>query len=310
MFGRKTNIVIRNIENNKGKIAYTSESVARDECRKEIEAFEHWARRLIHQKLTEKFGGEYFNIKNTVGEPLFNKNFIDRIMMRTKEDPSRYPRLIDATQIDDIIFIICRKDLYNDLFKDALDFAYPDGASEVRTFIERIKNIRNKLYHANSISTHEAEQALCYTHDFIEGLKGYYRKVGKEKEFNVPTIIKFSDSKGNVFYREDSSYTWEKYLQKEIILYSGEIYKVSVDVDPTFGIKEYSLKWMVEQSLTPIIQVSSRELELKITNKMVGGMLTFRCSIISNKEWHQHNTIDDMLSFTIMKILPPVSENY
>ena len=59
---------------------------------------------------------------------------------------------------------------------------------EAKTFLTRIIPIRNKLSHSNPISIREAERAICYSNDFVEGVKEYMKQEGKQNEYNVPKI--------------------------------------------------------------------------------------------------------------------------
>jgi hypothetical protein len=65
----------------------------------------------------------------------------------------------------------------------------------------RLLDPRNRLYHSNPISLHEAEQVVCYSNDIIESLKQHYGAIGMQSEYNVPTNLKFSDSFGNLCFR-------------------------------------------------------------------------------------------------------------
>ena len=141
---------------------------------------------------------------------------------------------MDTLFIDDIIYILCHSTLYKSLFKEALDEIYPDGCSEVRTILSRLVPIRNSLSHSNPISIHQVERVLCYTHDFIEGLKIYYTKKGKEKMWNVPSIIKVKDSLGNVFENlNNDKHTIVLEVNQQ--LYCGDSYSVEVEIDPSFS---------------------------------------------------------------------------
>ena len=107
--------------------------------------------------------------------------------------------LRQASQGCKIIYLLCTDKFYQLMFKDILIHSYPQGNNEAREFLGRLIPIRNKLSHSNPITIREAEKAICYSNDFIDGVKEYYKKEGKDRMYNVPTIIRIIDSLGNEF---------------------------------------------------------------------------------------------------------------
>lgn len=295
-------------------LSYRTNLELRELCRREIEALEHWSRRLIHELLSATYTSDYFHFQKDDGEPLFKRSLIERIEGMRDSAPERFPRLIDATLLDDIISIICREDLYREHFKAPFQQVYPNGAAEIRTFLERIAQIRNKLSHANDISIREAEQIICYCHDFIEGLKIYYKTIGKEREYNVPLFTKVIDSKGTVILREDYSERWEVFDHLCGSLRSGELYRVELEIDPNFKQSEYVIKWIGKCGSTGehFWQVVDNELsfEFQVSNNMVGRMISISCRLVSKKSWHKFGSDDDYFSMSIYKVLPPIEDNY
>lgn len=178
--------------------AYTEEEL-RSFCRRSIESLEMWARRLIHEKFTEKYGTEYVSHKTSEENYLIKKEVRDHIQRMLEKEPDRFHRAVDTLFFEHIIYFLCNPSFYGDLFEEALKFAYPNGCDEARVFLERITPIRNALSHSNLISVRQAEQAICYSHDFVDGLKKYYIERGQEQVWNVPRIIRLTDSLGNVF---------------------------------------------------------------------------------------------------------------
>lgn len=295
-------------------LTYRTNLELRELCRREVEALEHWSRRLIHEILSAAYSSDYFHFQKEDGEPLFKKSLVERIEEMKESAPERYPRLIDATSLDDIISIICREDLYREHFKTALQQFYPNGSYEVRTFLERVAQIRNKLSHANDISIREAEQTICYCHDFIEGLKIYYKTIGKEREYNVPLFTKVIDSKGSVIFREDNASRWEVYDHFCESLHSGEIYRLELEIDPNFEQSKYCVQWFGKCGFNGeyFRQVVDNELtfEFQVNNNMVGRTIEINCRLTSNKSWHKYGSFDDYFSMSIYKILPPIEDNY
>ncbi|MBQ4644767.1 MAG: hypothetical protein IJB72_03335 [Clostridia bacterium] len=303
-------------------LSYVAEDDLRAICRKEIETLEHWTRRLIHETLTAQYGDGYFSYKKN-DEPLIKGEISSRISKMREDNPGRFPRPIDAFFLGDIIYVLCKKSLYDAHFKDALCEAYPHSNDEARFFLERIEAIRNKLSHANSISVREAEQVICYCHDVIESLKSYYRQTGKEKEYNVPMFIRANDSLGNVFLPKKEGYPLERYMdfsktvtagEYGIKLRAGETYGISIVVDPAFDTSSYSLEWSVlsgmlgenyKRKWKDVTQIS-----FPVENKTVGSYFEITCRLTTTKDWHKHNWYDDCFELKVYTVLPPIEDNY
>lgn len=100
----------------------------------------------------------------------------------------------------------------------------------------RLLDPRNRFYHSNPISLHQAEQVVCYSTDIIEFLKQHYGAIGMQSEYNVPTILKFSDSFGNVYFR-NQMIDWAGGVlmdlsdQPKNVLWPGDILTLEVEVD-------------------------------------------------------------------------------
>lgn len=303
-------------------LSYRTEDDLRSVCRKEIETLEHWTRRLIHETLSAQYGEDYFSYKNN-DEPLIKGEIVSRVNKMREDNPGRFPRSIDAFFLGDIIYVLCKKPLYDSFFKAALSEAYPHGNEEARYFLEKIEAIRNKLSHANSISVREAEQAICYCHDVIESLKAYYRQTGKEKEYNVPMFIRATDSLGNVFLPKKEGYPLELYVDLSrpitageygVKLRAGETYGLSVVVDPAFDPSSYSLEWTVLSDFTGRNYKKSwknvTQIDFPVVNKTVGSYFEIKCRLTTNKDWHKHNWYDDCFEVNVYTVLPPIDDNY
>lgn len=303
-------------------LAYRTEDELRSVCRKEIETLEHWTRRLIHETLTTHYGDDYFAYKKN-DEPLIKGEITSRVNKMREDNPGRFPRPIDAFFLGDIIYVLCKKPLYDTHFKDALCEAYPHGNEEVRFFLERVEAIRNKLSHANPISVREAEQVICYCHDVIDSLKSHYRRTGKEKEYNVPMFIRATDSLGNVFLPKKEGYPLELYVDTSkpitageygVKLRAGETYGISIVVDPAFEPSSYSLEWTVISGL--VGKNYSRkwenvtQIDFPVTNKTVGSYFEIRCRLTTHKDWHKHNWYDDCFELNVYTVLPPIEDTY
>jgi len=168
-------------------------------CRRELEALEHWLRRLVHETLAAAHSVEYLDAVDRGGRRLIKREVRDEIAKRLEKEPARYQRPVDAALLGDLVTIICNFENWRDYFGAALEEAFPLGNEDARIFLRRLVDIRNKLSHANPISVHEAARVICYTLDVIDSMKAYYMKRNLEKEYNVPTIIRITDSLGNEF---------------------------------------------------------------------------------------------------------------
>lgn len=129
--------------------------------------------------------------------------------------------------------------LYKDVFKVVLDNIYPDGCDEARTYLKRLIPIRNKLSHSNPISIREAERAICYCNDFVDGIKLYFEKKGMGNMFNVPHAIRLNGSLGNEYLLKNDNLPEIVSIKNT----NGEIKKFDVNdndslwvtMDPSFG---------------------------------------------------------------------------
>ena len=144
-----------------------SENELRSICKINLEAFEKWARTIIHNELVTELGENYFDIELSSGVPVVKKEIRLKTEKMMQKQPQRFHRKIDTLFLDEIIYLLCRHDLYKRFFKKFLDFIYPDGNAEARTYLNRLVPIRNCLSHSNPISVRDAERCICYTNDFI-----------------------------------------------------------------------------------------------------------------------------------------------
>ena len=270
-----------------------------------IENFELWARRFIDIKLIEKYGKKWNGYVED-GKPLINKKLNARIKEMLQREPLRFSRAIDTLFIEDIISLLCRNDLYNDNFKDALKNAYPQGNEEAREFLMRLVPIRNKLNHAWHISVRESEKAICYANDFIDCLKEYYVKEGCEKVYNVPLIVRIADSCGNEFMDSQISRnsTGRGHCSPNGslgVITAGESFSIEANVDPSFEKSTYSISWLYNNQW-----IDGNKLTIILSENDIRMDFTLYCRVISNQHtWHRCGDVDDCVSITY-KVVPPV----
>ncbi len=277
----------------------------RNLCKEKLESLENWLRRLIDEIPTAEYG-DYFSYSDSAGN-LINNDILNSLKNRMGKNPSRYQRKIDAVLLDDTISIICNRKLYA-LFKPALEGAFPYGADEARTFLNRLIDPRNQLAHANSISQRQAEQVICYSNDVIESMKTYYAKMGMQQDYNVPLILKVTDSFGNTFFRDQLSNGDEAELAKvlshksQFFLRPGDLLTVEVEVDPAFNPNSYKINWHVNGIIEDDFDRSKAV--VKITNQHVAQSCCVYCCVTSNKEWHRMSQGCDDILLLYYRVLP------
>lgn len=57
--------------------------------------------------------------------------------------------------MEDLEYFICRDDLYTSYFKEIFEPFY-SGREEIRSVLQRLTTVRNRIAHVNAISVHEA----------------------------------------------------------------------------------------------------------------------------------------------------------
>lgn len=282
-----------------------SQEELRIKAKKAIENFELWARRFIDTKLVEKYGTEWYNYTEN-GQPLVKSELKRKMQQMLQQESSHYPRAVDVLLLDDVIYLLCREDLYNNCFSCALQSAYPQGRDVAREFLSRLVPIRNKLNHANPISVREAEKAICYTNDFVDCLKDYYRKEGMEKMFNVPMIIKVSDSLGNQFWdsqisRNETGRGYCSPREPLNIITTGEPFSIEAEIDPSFAESTYSVAWLFKNKWH-----DGKKLTVMLDESDVRMDFTLYCRVISNQHsWHRCGDVDDSIAI-VYKVVPPM----
>lgn len=282
---------------------YTQETL-RGYCRTCIESLEIWARRLVHEKMVEAYGENYIDKKFKDGNYLVKKEIRNHVHEKLDQEPERFKRPVDTLFIDQIIYFLCNQTWYNEFFKPALDYAYPQGCDEVREFLNRLVPIRNPLSHSNPISIRQVEQAICYSHDFIDGLKQYYKARGEEQVWNVPQIIKVKDSLGNVF---------DNIVEKSMLgvtftisthLSCGDTYSVEVEIDSSFDKNDYTIQWSMNHHNTNDFK-NFTKFTVKFTPADVSIGTFIWCTVIQNKSWHKYQRHDSKIGIRLT-ILPPI----
>lgn len=281
---------------------YTEEEL-RSYCRTSLESLEMWARRLIHEKMVEKYKDSYVDAKNENGDYIIKSEVRKYIQSKLKKEPERFQRPVDTLSFGHIIDLLCEQDLYQKLFKNAMDYSYPDGNTELKTFLSRLASIRNALSHSNPISIRQAEQAVCYSHDFVDGLKKYYKDRGLEKVWNVPRIVRVVDSLGNTFDNPTDFHGSNSIFTISSPLHCGDTYSVNIEVDTSFAKDDYDIVWDARDCNAQKYR-NEEKFTMTFTTKHISETYSIRCKIISKQEWHKYyGSYDCEVSFHLT-VLP------
>jgi hypothetical protein len=212
-----------------------------DACRRYVESAEAWLRKLADRVLSAKFGRDYI----TAGP--WKKEIRERVALRIQQGGVSFQRQIDATAFEQLTDIVCRPDCWDD-FRPGLKLAYPDGPDEARTFIDRIRSIRNDVSHGRQCSTRQLEQAICYGNDIADSIKEYFRGENLSREFNVPTFVQARDNLGNSEVLTPGDYFRGVSLSGagRRDLFPGDVILVEVEVGPSFDEDDYEVQWWLK----------------------------------------------------------------
>lgn len=265
-------------------------------CRTHIEALEKWMRLMLHLALTEKYGNDYLHVKNADGNYKFKTKLVENADKMKAAEPGRFPTLLDTLFLDDLIYMVCHNDIYSTLSGALRDF-YPEGMQETRTFLNRIVPVRNKLSHTNPFSERDAQRAVCYSNDFIDAAKEYFKQKKMTDSFNVPTIIRISDSFGNEMLPPNAkSFVYElkdPETSQPLTLHHGDKFSVTLEIDPSFNPNDYDLRWDKTEGLE--IYDNGKKVTISIGNNLIGEKKLIGCYVISHNDWHRSTGYDQFL---------------
>ncbi len=271
-------------------------------ARRYLDGAEAWLRKIIHSQLSLKYGQNYLN--SSIG---ISKKIIDHINQKKKEKPGKIIRDIDGTTFDQAIDISTHPKFFDEHFKEPFIKAYPLGKEEARHFLICLKNIRNDVSHGQGCSARQLEQAICYTNDLADSIKSYFKGCSMEKEYNVPTVVRYIDNLGNESHLDEvpdvigqRNIDWRNKGKGD--LYPGDHLVAEVEIDASFDPSEYKVYWFVFGS-------PKREegcvAKVPIQNCHVNPQMELIFQVCSNRDWHKgHNGIDDEFR-VLFKVLPP-----
>lgn len=95
-------------------------------CKVSIENLEKWARLIIDKEMKAQYGDNYFYVREN-DIPIIKKEIIEKAQNMINKNSNRFPRIIDALFLDEIIYFLCKESLYRKCFKKCLDIIYPRG---------------------------------------------------------------------------------------------------------------------------------------------------------------------------------------
>lgn len=263
-----------------------TEEALRTTCRQRIESCELWLRRLIHEKLSERFGPNYSEAEWNGGQKLLSTPIRRRIAERGGDAP----RPMDALYLTDLCSLVCRQDLYNTLFRSVFDSSM-SSSDQLRWLLERLAGIRNALSHARVISVREAEQAICYAGDVVDPIKNSYREAAMSEAFPAPSFTRFADSQGNTHH---PSRPQENLPFLATPLYEGERLRMEVEVDASFPPDSYDVEWHVLSN--PSQRYSGKAIEIELGPGHVRKHLVVVCQVASRARWHRYHGHDAQLN--------------
>ncbi|WP_063563827.1 hypothetical protein [Paenibacillus sp. O199] len=82
MFRKMTNVEIRELS------------------RTTVESLEMWIRRLIDSQMRSEYGESYIYFQKSSGDYIVKKTVREKVRMRREMEPDRFPRDIDALDLD------------------------------------------------------------------------------------------------------------------------------------------------------------------------------------------------------------------
>jgi hypothetical protein len=274
------------------------ESERREIARRYIDSLESWLRRIIEHRLIASHGDLYWKC-NSNGNPVVPPKILAKITQRASTEPKRYPRWIDAAQLDEAVRIIFHN--YESEFEAVFSSRMPKIV--VRRFLDAVTSHRNPLMHAGTCSVRMLEQVACYSNDIIDVCKEYFAMENAERKFNSPTFTRFCDSKGNVFevkFKEGNQNIFDARGGAAGELHVGDSLTFEVQVDESYPVEDYEVHWYAfwggQKGQGAIFSID-------VTLKNVGEQEEIRATLVSKKAWHRLGRHDDMIS-VLYRVLP------
>ncbi|QIH72048.1 hypothetical protein GYM46_03130 [Brevundimonas mediterranea] len=267
-------------------------------ARRHTDSAEAWLRLLVHRKLSP-------TRQNYITEGTWKQALRDHVAARYLANLGQFSREIDATTFDQLIDMVCHPNHWS-AWSEALDEAYPNGPKEARVFLERLQVIRNAVAHGRMASERDLERAVCYANDLADSIKSYFGRLGLEREFNVPTVVRAYDNLGNdIHVVADPNYSYRPIdfsSPPARSLSPGDTLIAEVEVDPTYAAGTYDVVWRVKTHDIGLQQGSKAI--LAITERHIGARLEIQFKVVSHLDWHKGSDADDVIDL-YYRVRPP-----
>ena len=279
-----------------------TEMERREVCMAAIHSLEVWLRRVIDHVLRAKYGSDYLDaIDPKSGLRVFKKKRVAKLKERAAKEPDRFNRPIDAAMLEDEIDIVCNQDHFNSAFRPFFDHLFPIGRAHLRDTLKRLVAPRNALYHANPVSVRQAEQIICYSHDVIDSIKHQFQAINMNRHFNVPTILRITDSHGGN-YEIGGTVTVDCRDQGCPDLMVGETLSIDAEIDPSFPADDYTVEWTYREANLKIHKGEGNRFSVELDNRHVHDNFKVFCTVTSTKSWHRHGHYDHsvILSYRVL----------
>jgi len=130
-----------------------------------------------------------------------------------------------------------------------------------------------------------------------------------QSEYNVPTILKFSDSFGNVYFR-NQMIDWAGGVMMDLskqptsVLWPGDVLTLEIEVDPAFDPTDYTISWTCSKGFVEPIPNGPKAI-IRIATKHVAETWIITCRVVSNNEWHRMLSGEDDVLMVFYKVRPP-----
>jgi hypothetical protein len=138
----------------------------------------------------------------------------------------------------------------------------------------------------------------------VDSIKAYYAEINRYMDFNVPTIIAYSDSLGTREYFDSSNTSKKIRYNQHKRFRVGERIRMSIEIDASYDPSSYSVRWIWFYKDWPIISTTT-ELEIEFTEEWIGELVPIKVQVISNETWHRYLNHDDELGINFT-VLPPM----
>jgi hypothetical protein len=275
-------------------------SARTEACRRHTASAESWLRKLVDRELHSRYGPQYLSKAG------WKRALADYVATQIKDHPGKFAREIDATTFEQLADIVCHPNHWAE-FQPGLKEAYPDGPQEARTFLDRLRNVRNDVAHGRECSSRQLERARCYSNDIADSVKNYFREMNLEKEFNVPTFVAFHDNQGNAGPLTPGAYFRTVNLSDGAHkrLYPGGTLLLEVEVDASFDSEKYRVNWILKTAPGGGGDGSIAKIEL--TQAHVGERMEVQFQLATTNSWHRDSGGKDDVLDVHYRVLPPIA---